>query len=185
MEDRVGLLGDAISQVGSSQAQRELRKRKRSLVDEEEHGPSKTAASSTVGQTQHHQCVHCSRVQISTDPKLQARFPPSRRSWPYILPHTMDEVAVAASGSCPFFACIWGQVLISNTPEIQLRNTQIELDIRTGESVGNLIAENSYAVGVMMSAKHYSWKAVAFTLASSFGTKYPVPFFAQDYNLAI
>ncbi|KAK1835651.1 heterokaryon incompatibility protein-domain-containing protein [Podospora conica] len=115
-----------------------------------------------------HRCQHCDRVQISVSEDTKAHYSRTRRRWSYTLPHTMNEVSSAASDGCPFFAWVFCQIKRSSTPKKQIDDTQLQLDFETGETPNHLVAENTRAVEVLVSTKHYSWPASRFNVVSHF-----------------
>jgi len=121
-----------------------------------------------------HRCLHCNLVQISVNDDIKSHYSQSRRKWQYTVAHTMAEVSEAASDGCPFFAWLWRQISRSQTPSHQLLKTQIQLEFETGETVSHLVAENSHAVSVMVSTKHYSWPAARFDVVSHFSKHFQV-----------
>ncbi len=119
-------------------------------------------------QTSPHRCRHCEAVKIAVSDDVRSHYSPTRRQWRHALNHTVAEAASAASYGCLFFLRIWNTIARSETPASQLLRTQIQLELGTGETPGDLVAENSHSLVVKISTDHYSWPAAQFDLVSSY-----------------
>jgi hypothetical protein len=113
-----------------------------------------------------HSCSHCEREIINADNKDRADHVPDllNKFWYMTLKHDVDEIAVAASDSCPLFGWLDVQIKASKTPLEQLRRTKITIRFELGDTSSSAVQprdfrnENSAFAAVHVATENYSWQ---------------------------